>query len=789
MSLVGTRIAHFLIEEQIGQGGMGAVYAAVDERLKRRVALKALRRDRVGAEARARFLREARILSQLDHPNVCRVYEYLPGAEADYLALELVAGRSLRELLASGEVATLAWASRLSIAEQLAQALAAAHAKGIVHRDLKPENVMLTPFGGGEGYRVRVLDFGLAHSGSDEPPPPGGGPWSEPVGVGGVGSSTPTLALPPSPGPPASSPAAASGPAALAWHSSYVETEHGSLIGTLAYMSPEQARGEAATPASDVYALGLLLQELFTGERAYPADTPFLRLRERVAGGERSGLPSRFDRDLAALLGRMFAADPTGRPTAAEVALRLVARRARPARRLRRGLAAAALLLVVGGLAKYAWDLRRERNRALAAQTAEAASRRQAEAVAHFLVDLFEVNDPSHSRGATVTARELLDRAAEKLPQQLADQPLVRARMAGTMGVVYCRLGLYDRGVELATSALATRRAALPEDDLEVAEAEGDLATCLVDQGKLEEAASLNTQALTTRELRLGKVHADVAQTLSNRGLVFWHLGRLEEAQADLERALEIWRATKGEESTEASRALNNLAEVAKESGRPADAETLLLRSLAIKERLLAANDPLLASTLNNLGEIELAMTRYPEAEAHFDRALAIWEQAMGPQHPNVAVALNNLAAVYDETERSPAAEAMYRRVLAIYQQAFGADHYGVGIARNNLADVCKGQGRLAEAEREYRLSLAVFEKALGAKHALLAHPLLGLAECAALDADALGRSPRAHGRRLAAVDFARRAVAVREQALGAVHPDTVAARKELAELVAAAAH
>src|SRR4051794_3120899 len=154
MDLSGRRLGHIRVERILGQGGMGDVYEGFDEKLARRVALKALHRDqRLDDEARARLIREARTLSQLDHPNICRIHDYIEGADADVLVLELIEGRTLQRAIEEG----LSRAEKLRISQAIAEVLVVAHRFGIVHRDLKPENVMLTKTG-----VVKVLDFGLA---------------------------------------------------------------------------------------------------------------------------------------------------------------------------------------------------------------------------------------------------------------------------------------------------------------------------------------------------------------------------------------------------------------------------------------------------------------------------------------------------------------------------------------------------------------------------------------------------------------------------------------------------
>ena len=332
------RIGNYRLVERLGEGGMGEVFVAVDETLGRRVALKTVRAaHRLDPRTRARFLREAQLLSKLDHPNVCRVHGYVEGEPEDCLVLELIEGRELTELIEEGVGRSVA----LEIAEQLMEALAAAHAAGVVHRDLKPANVMWTDEG-----RVVVLDFGLAQF----------------VAAGGRSDGDPA----PGPAPERARPC---------------QTEAEAVVGTLEYMSPEQTRAEPVTAASDLFALGLILQELLTGEpgrEANPSDLEFVQ--EVAAGGSRpvGGLPA----DLTELLERLKARAPTERPTALEALERLRWIRGKPARSLRRAAAAAALLVALLAGLKYTLDLR-------AANAATDRRRAQAEAALTFMLGSF----------------------------------------------------------------------------------------------------------------------------------------------------------------------------------------------------------------------------------------------------------------------------------------------------------------------------------------------------------------------------------------------------------------
>lgn len=226
----GTRIGAYEIEHEIGRGGMGVVYRAIDTRLGRAVAIKALPEDLGGnADRLTRFEREARTLASLSHANVGAIYGVEEQGGHRYLVLELVEGETLDERIDRGGVSV---EEALDICAQIAAGVGAAHDEGVVHRDLKPSNVKITPDG-----RVKVLDFGLAK---------GGG------GVSSSLSESPTLTTPVGGVSP---------------------TIPGAIMGTAAYMSPEQARGRAVDRRTDVWALGVILYECLTGFGPFAGET------------------------------------------------------------------------------------------------------------------------------------------------------------------------------------------------------------------------------------------------------------------------------------------------------------------------------------------------------------------------------------------------------------------------------------------------------------------------------------------------------------------------------------
>ena len=260
MTLVGRTIGHIRFESLLGVGGMGEVYRAFDEKLQRVVAVKTIRIEhRLSGTARSRFLREARILSKLANPLICQVYDLIEAAEADLLVLEFVEGVTLDHLRSDRR---LAEREVLQLGAKIAEALMVAHRERIIHRDLKPANIMVLPSGA-----VKVLDFGIARSSSEDLVTPA---------VRGTEGMSQEFPLDPEStiAQFEHDPRTTSFSAAL--------TQQGSIVGTVLYMSPEQASGEGLTEASDLFSFGIVLQELLTGKPAYPNE-PISQLLMRVA--------------------------------------------------------------------------------------------------------------------------------------------------------------------------------------------------------------------------------------------------------------------------------------------------------------------------------------------------------------------------------------------------------------------------------------------------------------------------------------------------------------------------
>ena len=265
--MVGSTLAHYKILERIGSGGMGDVYLAADTKLNRKVALKVLPLELAESEERrARFQREAKAIAALDHPNIVQVFSVEEADGIHFITMQLVHGKTLTELLPRNGFSLNKF---FDIAIPLADAVAAAHQEGITHRDLKPDNTMV-----GDDGRIKVLDFGLAK------------PTSGFVG-GDADSAAPTAA----------------------------KTAEGVIVGTLNYMSPEQAQGKTVDARSDIFSLGVVFYEMLTGQRPFSGETSAEILSSIIKDtpDSTSDLNPTIPRDLAKLVRRCLAKDPERR--------------------------------------------------------------------------------------------------------------------------------------------------------------------------------------------------------------------------------------------------------------------------------------------------------------------------------------------------------------------------------------------------------------------------------------------------------------------------------------------
>ena len=672
MELLGRHFGHIRITGVIGAGGMGDVYAGYDEKLDRQVALKVLHSEnRLDVEARERLLREARALSKLDHANICRIHDYIESSDVDVLVLEYIDGQTLLDCTDA-----LPRAEKLRIALAIANVLVAAHRAGMIHRDLKPENVMLTKTG-----EVKVLDFGLARwlqtasSGRLRAVTAGeASAFAVPLDSDNVwfpvGDSSRTAAQAATPG---------------RRERERLRTAAGMTMGTPLYMSPEQARGEELTTASDLFAFGLLLQFLFTGNDPHP---PALTVREvllRAARGE-TDAPEGVPGDVVALLAALKQFAPADRPTAVETVARLKLLAEKPRRIARRSLIAAAVLIAVLGGWRYTVDLARER------RIAES-RRAQAEDLINFMVgDLRTKLD-------AVQRLEILDGVAEKVLQ-------------------------YVGGSDKNTASV--------EELIAQVQALNQLGEVRVDQGKLVGAATLFQHSLDRASAAVQREpkndRAKFVLALSR----YWNANALR-LQDEPSRALDHARVYLALTTDLAARNPNDDQYVL-ESAYAHSLNGVLLedirdlpgaiaeyrKTLAIKEQYAARrpNDDAakedVARTVNKLafavqknGDLQGAR-RYFETEVATREDLAVRNPAQIRWKADLAVSHNYLGAILEDLGESDAAEVHRRTDVRLHEELVAHDpankswQRNLARTRSGLGRLLASRGKFAEAERNF---------------------------------------------------------------------------------------
>ncbi len=718
MTLVGTRVGHIRLIRLLGGGGMGEVYEGHDDALQRQVAVKVLRADRrLEPRARRRFLREARILSRVEHPNICRVLDFVQHEDTDFVVLELVPGITLDEAMDRG----LSTEERWSIALQIADALQAAHAFSVVHRDLKPSNIMLTP----EGV-VKVLDFGLARTLGD------GEDGASPAGE---------VAL------------TGEAPAAGREVDNATLTRAGEILGTPTHMSPEQARGEPATAASDMYSLGLILHRLFTGHSPYAGGTGPQALLQKAMWGDTepvTGVP----RHLGELIASLEELSPADRPTAAACAARLRWIRDTPRRRLRRvaaaalaaGLAAATVVSSIGFV-----RARRAERRATAVNT--------------FLLEMLASADPSH-RGRQVRVVDVLGDAAARVDTTFAEHPLDRAAVLATLASTYDALGEYGTARSLVERSLEIRERRLGEDHPDTLATRDLLGVVLAHQGELGEAGTLLGTVVGERTRIHGGLAPPTVESRRHLAMVLEEQGHYAEARDRLERLRTGLDAAGPSRAAEAIAVRTELAHVMGRMGEDGAATALQRETLELATSVHGERHP---ETLTLMGDLAAGLSRsghYEEAEALYRTTVDLRGEVLGPDHPDTLMALGGLGNVLVRLRRLDEAESTQRRVLETRTRVLGAGHPDTAAAMGNLAMVYAFQRRYDESADLFRQAWHTAEAALGPRHA---QTLLWMGNLSTI----LLRSHHPEE----SLELARRVHAIDLEVLGPDHPNTLHAQ------------
>jgi len=721
LELHAPRRSRFEIVEEVARGGMGAILKVWDPDIRRSLAMKVLL-ERSGEEpARAatvdekpltRFLDEAQITGQLDHPGVVPVHELGLDPEGRvFFTMQLVRGQDLESVLRLVRDGEEGWTltRAVQVVQRICETMAYAHEKKVIHRDLKPANVMVGRFG-----EVYVMDWGLARVLGRED----GRDIRIRPSVGDLHTVTQIRTDRDSERKKGASP---------------LRTMDGDVLGTPAYMSPEQARGELeqVDQRSDVYSLGAMLYHLLAGHPPYcPPDAELngfavwglvqagppepLSTRGRSAPAELVAVcekamardrSERYDSmqamgsDLQAFLeGRVVRAYETG--AAAE--LRKWIRR-------NRGTAlasAAAILLALGGLGAVSFvqarsnaDLARKNDALARATEAYRAARDEADRVVDFLSGLFESSDPSLARGELVSAKELLDRGARTIAQEVDVAPLVRARMMREMGNAYRSLGLYPAAEPLLQGALDIRSDELGPESAESLESLADLGVLRRWQGRYDEAEPLLEDVAEARGRVLGPLDPDTFESRIELARLEYDRGRYDESSGALEAALADLDRALGPDDPLTLEARDQLGLVRRKEARYDDARALLEDTLERRNAVLGEDHPDTLTTLNRLAGIHLLQRRFDEAEDMLRQALDERRRVLGTSHPETLVSENDLAYALQLQGELPEARELYEDALERGRRVLGDDHPHVLTILNNLGLIYRQQRDYAKAE------------------------------------------------------------------------------------------
>ena len=650
--LAGEILGPYKLLSRIGEGGMGSVWLAErhDGRFERQVAIKFLH-FAVGSPASAeRFRREGRILGQLAHPHIAELIDagVTPRGEP-YLVLEHVKGKQIDEYC---DERSLAVDGRVAIFLDVLGAVAHAHAHLIVHRDIKPSNVLVS----GDGV-VKLLDFGIAKLLAED-----------------TGAAT-------------------------------LLTVEGASALTPQFAAPEQITGRPVTTATDVYALGVLLYLLLTGQHPAgpgphsPADlvkaiteNDAPKPSDVIASGK-IGSETRSQKgavssdrlrrqlrgDLDTIVGKALKKDPReryGSVGALEEDLRRYLKHepisAHPdtlpyrvskyvrRHRLTVSLVSVALLAIFAGSAAtliQARTVRRQRDAALL-------ERDRADRVTRFMTGIFRLADPSQKTGTQVTARELLDRASQEVETGLAENPDLQARMMAAMGKAYANMGFYGRSESLLQKSLAIA-SSRGEGQSEMAfEAAHNLAWDLLQEGKLTETEKLQRKLLDSATHAVGP---DDPITLSAKGILAYTVcveGNCEEGARLGRELLEQEIRVIGPEAYDTLTTRDNLAIALTKLGRSAEAEKLERENLEIRQRVLGPENLVTIDSMENLACIERDLGRYAEAKKLFDEVLGIEERVLAPDQPERAGTEYDFATVLASTGHGSQALSLLRHAV-----------------------------------------------------------------------------------------------------------------------------
>jgi serine/threonine-protein kinase len=674
-------VGRYRIKKLLGEGGMGVVYLGERDDLGSVVAIKILRDAWLSPARRDRFASEQRMLAQLNHPSIARLYDAdtLPDG-TPWIVMEYVEGLPLTEYCKEQNCSV---EERLRLFREVCEAVRHAHLHAVIHRDLKPSNILVRPDGG-----VRLLDFGIAKQ-LDR----------------------------------LESPAE--------------QTRTTFRMMTPAYAAPEQIRGERVGVYTDVYSLGVILYELLAGRLPFDLLNLTLGEAESIITQRSPEKPTK-NADLDVLCLTAMHKDPVRRYSSAEALIRDVDHYlkgepldARPdslgyragkfVRRYRSAVTAAVVVfaLLVGLITFFTVRLAIARNAALA----EAARTRR---IQRFMLDLFDGGDKQAGPADNLRVLSLLDRGVLDA-RSLNGEPAVQAELYQTLGSIYQKLGKLDKADSLLNAAFERRKSIFGNDSAEVAQSLVALGLLRIDQEQLSEAERLVRDGLSMTKRHAAPLDPAVAKATTSLGRVLEERGAYDQAIPVLDEAVRV-AAAQGPVSADLAASLNELASVHFYAGRYQNADTLFRRVLEMHRTLLGERHPSIADDLINLGAVQQDLGYFAETEKLNRQALEINRAYFGDDHPQTAHNLTTLGRVLVSENRMDEGTDLLRQALAIEERAYGTVNRYVASTLNDLGKAALQQNKLDDAEARFSRMVEIYRAIYKDRHYLIGIALSNLA-------------------------------------------------------------
>lgn len=691
--LIGQHIGPYLIEEELGIGGMGIVFSGKrdDKEFEQKVAIKILKQGLSSEYLLKRFQNERQTLANLQHPNIAKLFDGGKTSEGlPYLIMEYIDGTPITEYCNENNLSV---DQRLKLFTTVCQAVQYAHQNLVIHRDIKPGNILVNKDG-----RPKLLDFGVAKLLDEDLE-------STHDGLTKTGM----------------------------WHL------------TPEYASPEQIKGQGITTASDVYSLGVLLYQLLSGSAPYKiynasplAISKILdegkitkpsEIAQRNTSESNDDLDIQLSKNYKVLKGdldnivlKAMHKDPDQRYSSVsefaddiERYLKGLPVIARPdtisyrfSKLVQRHKIGAVLFVLFNIIILTSIGAIIYQGRIAAEERDKAEIENQKyEKVNDFLKGLLSSVDPSEI-GRDVKVYDILDKAAEDVDNELKDQPEVEASIRSTLGNTYVNLGEYDKGKPFLDSAYNINLKLYGLKSKETAESIHDLANYYDWIGEYKMADSLYGKSIEIFREVLEKPTKIFGDALNNHAIVKMNFYQNDEAEKLYLEAIEVSKKVEGEKTRNLAVMMNNLAISYMDVGKLDESELYYKKSLAIILEILGGNRPEAGSSYNNIARLYMIKKQFDSAEVYLKKSYELKYNLKGKDHPDVGLALNNFGVLEFHRKNYEESENYFLDAVKQYRKTYAEDHPLIATSYNWLGRIYTNTEEYGLAEKYLRKSLAI---------------------------------------------------------------------------------